>query len=346
MSLDLANLKPYKDFIFIAEAGVNHENNVEEAIEMVEKAAIAGADIIKFQAYKADTLVSKDYAKAYWDTSEEEETSQYELFKKYETFSKEEWERIKNACDAKKIGFWLSIFDIKLFNELHGLCDGIKIASGDITHHRLIELALSTKKPVIVSTGGSTENEIEELESILQGKNAASLFCRLIYPTEDKDGYLQAFKKMQDKYISMKGISDHFKLGSGESVVLGYALGASIIEKHFTLDSSRVGNDHYHSITPKVLKAVMDQINRMKVLYGQDTIDEQPIRAEYPARRGARRSLYYFGDMAKGEKITEDSLVELRPDIGISAKLVKNYIGKIILRDVKRHEIAKDTDFQ
>ena len=331
--MDFISLKPREDFIFLAEAGVNHEGSVEKAIKMVEAAAISGADAIKFQAYTADKLAHKKYAKAYWNEKEEGTKSQHKLFSKYESFKISEWSRIKKACKINNIELWLSIFDIELAKSLYKFCDGLKVASGDITFNRLHDFVLDKKIPSIFSTGASKESEIRILNEKIKDKNSISLFCRLSYPTEDLDAEYGMFSSLSKKYKSLKGISDHCKTLQGESVILAFVLGAVVVEKHFTITPDIRGNDHYHSITPEVLRSTLKSIKRMSDIYKIKS-NFIPTKAERPAREGARRSLFYTASLDKGHIINENDIIELRPVVGVEASSIKEVIGRELVSDV------------
>lgn len=330
--MDLLTLQPYRDFFFIAEAGVNHEGSLAVAIQMVESAAKAGADAIKFQAYTAKNLAHKSLAQSYWDTNSEKNTSQYDLFSKYESFSLEEWITIKKACEHNSIEFWLSIFDVELAHQLAPICDGLKVASGDLTFKRLHSELLGHQKPTIFSLGASLDSEIVELSTQITNANACALFCRLIYPTDDNSANLCDYPVYSKKFPIIKGISDHCREGTGESVLLAYALGASIVEKHFTLDSSLSGNDHYHSITPHFLNVVVNQIKRMRDLYGSLGADN--LMSQASSRTGARRSLFFTQSFQQGHIVESNDIIELRPVVGIPASDIDCVIGKKLTSDV------------
>lgn len=342
---DLLALRPYEDFFFIAEAGVNHEGSVEHAIEMVKQAASSGASAIKYQAYTAKGLAHRSLANPYWDEAEEKTPSQYELFSKYESFSKDEWLRVKRACEASDIEFWLSIFDLELFEDLAPLCDGIKVASGDITYKRLHDAVFRSGKRSIFSTGACSEDEIKKLDSTLDGRNALSLFCRLSYPTTDESAELDYYTHLSGKYSSMRGISDHCKEGKGESVLLAAMLGAVVVEKHFTLMPNAEGNDHYHSISPTVLKECLDMVERISILR-RVTSTSIPTQSELAARDGARRSLFYSRDIKRGEFLGHCDLIELRPGRYISSSRVEEFLGKVLMHDVQAHRPLSESDFK
>lgn len=341
--MDLKSLTPYKDFLFIAEAGVNHEGSINEAIKMVEAASKAGANIIKFQAYNANKLAHKNYAKAYWDQNEEKTNNQHALFSKYATFSLNEWKRVKKACEDNDIFFWLSIFDLELARNLYQICDGIKVASGDITFDRLHEFILSLNMPSIFSTGASSIEEISDLDEKIRDFNAISLFCRLSYPTRDDSAEMGMFPSLAEKFSSMRGVSDHCRPGNGESVILAFNLGATVVEKHFTLTPNIEGNDHYHSITPDVLSSTINSIKRMADIYKVSS-EIIPTQTEIPARKGARRSLFFTNDLTKGHVVSESDLIELRPVIGVEANFISKIIGKRLLNNVKSNDAVKYED--
>mgnify|MGYP002883388916 CR=1 FL=1 len=345
MSKLLPQLESFNELFLIAEAGVNHEGSLETALRMVEGAASAGASAIKFQAYTADGIAHKQHAKSYWDRTEENESSQYNLFKKYETFSKEEWEVIRKSCVTNKIEFWLSIFETKLVESLGPLCDGLKVASGDITFKRLHEEIFRLNKPTIFSLGAANHNEIIDLENKCIGKNYATLMCRLIYPTDDKYANYINYKDMKNKYKSIKGISDHCREVNSETILMSYLLGASILEKHFTLDTNLKGNDHYHSCTPSSLKKAMESISRMKIILGSNKL-ELPLKQELPARKGARRSLYLTKDLTKDQLIEPNDLIELRPCIGICASKINNVIGKYVNKNMNEGDLLTLDDIR
>ena len=331
--LNFSTLQPYQDFFFIAEAGVNHEGSVEAAISMVDEAALAGAHAIKFQAYRADYLAHPHYATAYWDKNEESLASQHKLFSKYETFGFSDWERVRSACRKNNIQFWLSIFDLELAKQLSPLCDGLKVASGDITFTRLHQYLLSLNKPIIFSTGASSYDEIAKLNQDLQNYNAALLFCRLSYPTQDNNAEYGYYPIYSEKFNLIKGISDHCLNLSGESVLLGYSLGATIVEKHFSLTPTAKGNDHYHSIDPTTLRNIMKMISRMQNLYRVSSLDV-PTATELDARKGARRSLFFTNSLPKNSIISDKDIIELRPGTFSSANQLDKFIGRKLLSDV------------
>ena len=342
MNLKLSELKSFSDFFFIAEAGVNHEGSLNKAIKMIEGASKAGASAIKFQAYTADGLAHDKYAKSYWDRDEESESSQHSLFKRFESFSKENWQIIKNACEANNIEFWLSIFETSLVESLGELCDGLKVASGDITFTRLHEKIRLLNKPTIFSLGASNHNEINQLQGQCSGMNYATLMCRLIYPTNDRYANYINYRKMSERYESIKGISDHCKDINSETIIMSFLLGACILEKHFSLDNTKKGNDHYHSCTPNSLSKALDSLDRIKILLGKE-IQELPIEQELPARKGARRSLYLTGNISSGEILKGDDLIELRPFNGICASRINEVIGKKLIKDLIKGD-ALDND--
>ena len=167
------------------------------------------------------------------------------------------------------------------------------------------------------------------------GKNYATLMCRLIYPTSDIYANYISYKKLSNKFKSIKGISDHCKEINSETLLISFLLGATILEKHFTLDSNLEGNDHYHSCTPTSLRNAMDSIARMKILLGKE-INKLPLKEEIPARIGARRGIYLNKDLNSGSILKYGDLIELRPLKGICASKINNVIGKKLSKDLKK----------
>jgi N-acetylneuraminate synthase len=229
-------IKPY----IIAEAGVNHEGKIELAKRLIDEAKDGGADAIKFQTYKADTLASKN-SPSYWDRTKEPTDSQYKLFQKYDKFWKSEFEQLKVYCEKVDIEFISTPFDLESAKFLNDLMPVFKISSSDITNKPFIEFICKFGKPILLSTGASFMFEVEEaVEWIDKYKNPlALLHCILNYPTDDKNanlGMIRALKhKFPDKII---GYSDHTLPKKMKMLETATILGAIILEKHFTFDKS------------------------------------------------------------------------------------------------------------
>ncbi len=332
--LDTKISQPY----IIAEAGVNHEGKMELAKRLIDEAKEGGADAIKFQTYKADTIASKN-SPAYWDLSKEPTTSQYELFTKHDSFWKKEFVALKEYCDSVDIEFMSTPFDIESATFLNELMPVFKISSSDITNRPFIEYMCKFQKPVILSTGASYLFEIEEAVEWIQhfGVDLTLMHCVLNYPTMDENAGLGMISVLKRKFPGlMIGYSDHTLPKDMQILETAALLGAVMIEKHFTFDKSLPGNDHYHAMDYKDLQhfrerfaSILDSLgNGKKELSGEDL-----------ARRNARRSLVAKRDIKKNSIITEEDLTWKRPAYGISPKHYYEVLGKKALRDIEQDEL-------
>jgi N-acetylneuraminate synthase len=329
--------RPY----MIAEAGVNHEGSMELAKRLIDEAAEGGADAIKFQSYKAETLASKD-SPYYWDINKEPTRSQYELFKKYDKFWKKEYEELKKYCDKVGIEFLSTPFDIESATFLNDLMPAFKISSSDITNLQFIEYQCSFNKPIILSTGASYLWEIQEAVEVVEkhGNPLILLHCVLNYPTPNKNahlGMIQGLKKHFPQHII--GYSDHTLPQEMEVVYAATLLGAAFIEKHFTFDKTLPGNDHYHAMDKEDLKLFWKKWNFVEELLGSFKVTALPD--EEPARKNARRSLVAARNIPKGKVIDEQDLTWKRPAHGISAKYYYDLIGKKALVDIQEDTVLK-----
>ena len=330
--------KPY----IIAEAGVNHEGDMDIARRLIEDAAEAGADAIKFQTYKASSIASK-FSPPYWDTTKETTQSQYELFKKYDKFWKPEYEQLKFLCDELNIEFMSTPFDIESANFLNDLMDVFKISSSDITNKPFIEHICNFKKPIIMSTGASFIHEIEEALNWTNEKKVsiAILHCILNYPTEDINANLGMIKDLQHKFPkNLIGYSDHtLPLNDMKILTMATLMGAAIIEKHFTHDKSLKGNDHYHAMDKKDLIKFYKEIDIMFSILGKS--EKKPLISEEIARKNARRSLVASLDIPKDTIISRKHITWKRPAHGISPKDLEKIIGKKTNCLINEDEIIK-----
>lgn len=323
----------YRPYI-IAEIGVNHEGSMELAKRLVDEAKEGGADAVKFQSYKAETLASKD-SPSYWDTSKEPTTSQYELFKKHDSFWKDEMQELKNYCDSIDIEFMSTPFDIESADFLNGMMDVYKISSSDITNKPFIEYMCNFGKPIILSTGASHLHEIQEAVSWIErkGNPLALLHCVLNYPTPDKNanlGMILGLKKAFPDHII--GYSDHTLPNDMKVCEMATLLGSVIIEKHFTHDKTLPGNDHYHAMDKHDLKLFRNNLERTFEILGNFKVEA--LEDEEPARRNARRSLVASRTIPAGKVITVEDLTFKRPAHGISPRFIDEIIGKTAYIDI------------
>lgn len=327
--------RPY----IIAEAGVNHEGSMDLARRLIDEAAEGGADAIKFQTYKADTIASKD-SPYYWDITKEPTRSQHELFKKYDKFWKKEYEELKVYCDKAGIEFMSTPFDVEAANFLNDLMPVFKISSSDITNLPFIEHQCRFGKPIILSTGASFHWEIQQaLDTIAMfGNKVVLMHCILNYPTMDENANLGMLLDQKHKYPeTIPGYSDHTLPGKMEVLKLATHMGAAVLEKHFTHDKTLPGNDHYHAMDKEDLKHFNREMDfTFKVL---GSFKKAPLASEEKSRANARRSLVAMKSIPSGKTIDATDLTWKRPASGISPKDISQLIGKKAQRDIKEDEV-------
>jgi N-acetylneuraminate synthase len=329
--------KPY----IIAEAGVNHEGSMELAKRLIDEAAKGGANAIKFQTYKAETIASKD-SPYYWDITKEPTTSQFELFKKYDKFWKKEYEELARYCETVQIEFMSTAFDLESAKFLNDLMPVFKISSSDLTNLPFIEFQCSFGKPIILSTGAAYKWEVMQAVETIEktGNKLCLMHCVLNYPTSDENANLGMIKDMIRLFPdTVPGYSDHTLPKDMHTLEVATLLGAAVLEKHFSHDKSLPGNDHYHAMDYKDLEHFYRRIERTFGLLG--TFEMTALESEAPARANARRSLVAGRNIAKGSVIHVDDLTWKRPASGISPREMNAVIGKKAARDITEDEVLK-----
>lgn len=325
----------------IAEAGVNHGCDMDIAARMIEEAKEGGADAIKFQTYKAETIASKD-SPSYWDLSKEPTDSQYELFKKYDRFWKKEFEVLKERCDRAGIEFLSTPFDVESATFLNDLMDVFKISSSDLNNKPFVEYLCGFGKPILLSTGASYMWEVEQSASWIQerGNPLALLHCVLNYPTDDANANLAMILELRRVFPqNMIGYSDHTLPGEMRCLETATLLGASVLEKHFTYDKTLPGNDHYHAMDREDLKRFNARMESLFLMLGQRL--KQPLLSEDSARKNARRSLVAARTIPAGKRLEPQDLTWKRPGHGIDPRDYDRLIGR-----TAREELAEDTVLQ
>mgnify|MGYP000135386597 FL=1 len=331
--------KPY----VIAEAGVNFYDTaklrgvtpLEEAMHYVDKAKEAGIDAIKFQSYKANTIASKN-SPAYWDTTKETTQSQYELFTKFDLFGEEEYRALYEHCKKVGIDFMSTPFDYASADYLDDMVDIYKISSSDLSNLPFITHIAKKGKPIYLSVGASYLSEVEQAVRTIRetGNNQiALLHCVLSYPCKNEDANLRIISTLKRIFPDITiGYSDHTLPDDTMTILTtAYLLGAEIIEKHFTLDKSLPGNDHYHAGDPEDFRKAVNNFRLVNTVLGQS--EKTVLPCELIPRREARRSLVLTRDMKKGEVITETDLIAKRPGTGISPTYQNIVIGRALLQD-------------
>jgi N-acetylneuraminate synthase len=330
---------PVRTPYVIAEVGVNHEGSMETARRLIDLAAEGGADAVKFQTYRAETLASRD-SPAYWDTTKEPTKSQFELFSRHDSFWKSEFEQLKVHCDGSGVEFLSTPFDVESARFLDALMPAFKISSSDLTISPFVDLIAGMGKPVLLSTGASTLAEIMETVAIIRahGVELALMHCILNYPTADADANLGMIPDLARRFPDTTiGYSDHTLPNADMDVLTtAWLLGATVLEKHFTHDKTLPGNDHYHAMDVEDLRTFRAAVHRHESLLG--SFEKGPIPSEGVARRNARRSLVAQVDLEAGRPITRGDLTWKRPATGISPRDMELVIGRR-----PRHRIPADT---
>lgn len=339
ISFGAITLRPDKPFL-IAEAGVNYENDLNVALRMIEEAASASADAIKFQSYKAETLASR-FSPAYWDTEKEPTRSQYELFKKYDHLNVADYQKLAEHARRCGIHFITTPFDEHFVEALAPLMPVIKVASADLTNYPLLHHIARQQKPVILSTGASTLGEVDDSVRFLKAQGVrqiALLHCVLSYPCRPEDANLGVITHLRAAFPDLIiGYSDHVPPAYGcAALTTAWMLGARILEKHFTLDKTKPGNDHYHAMDPQDIREFRAQCDYMTTLIGSDRKTVFPCEEE--ARRQARRSLVAARPLRAGETLAPQDILVKRPGTGIDPRFLDILIGAVVLRDIQDDE--------
>jgi len=326
----------------IAEVGVNHNGDLSLAKKMIDEAKKAGADAIKFQSFKAETLVTKSAEKEKYQRTKTKE-SQYEMLKKLELSEKEQ-KALFSYCQKRKIIFLSTPYGEEDADFLEKLgVPAFKISSSDITHLPLLKHIAKKKLPMIISTGASYLEEVKEAVKAVksQGNNKIILMhCTNIYPAPLEDVNLRAIYTLRKTFNLPIGYSDH-TLGTTVPIA-AVAIGAVAIEKHFTLDRKLPGPDQKASSEPKEIKEMVKLIRDTEKALGAPL--KAPVRGEHEDRILGRRSIIAKTDIKKGEIIKNNMLIIKRPGDGIQPKDIDKIIGKRAKRNIKKDVSIKRID--
>lgn len=330
------------DRIFIiAEAGVNHNGDMQTARRLIDTAAAAGADAVKFQTFKTENLVCRNAKKAAYqmETTSAEE-SQFDMLKKLELTPDMHRELI-SYCHKKNIMFLSTPFDL---DSLRYLVDCglaiIKIPSGEITNYPLLREAAKSGKRIILSSGMSTLDEVREAVAVLKENGSSDitvLHCNTEYPTPFSDVNLRAMQTIREKLGVSVGYSDHTQ--GTEAAVAATALGAEIIEKHFTLDKNMEGPDHKASLEPDELTEMVRAIRHIEQALGDG--EKEPSESEKKNMSVARKSIVAGRGIKAGERFSEENLAAKRPGTGVSPMLWNQVIGRKAKRDFAADEMIE-----
>lgn len=324
--------------LIIAEIGVNHNGSIDLAKQMIEVAKGCGADIVKFQTFNVDAITSKSAEMAqYQKENLGEEKSQKEMLSSL-ALSHSDFKELAECCKKIGIKFLSTPFDIESVRFLNNLQDMWKIPSGEITNYPyLVEIA-RTKKKIILSTGMSTIEEVDDALKVLRENGAGDvvlLHCTTDYPAPIDTVNLEAMLALRERFDCPVGYSDHTK--GIEVSIAAVAMGATVIEKHLTLDKTMSGPDHKASLEPNELKELIVAIRNVEKARG--IREKKPTESEVRNRSVVRKSIVALKPIHKGEIFSTDNLTTKRPGTGISLMKWNEIIGTIAERDYKEDEL-------
>lgn len=324
----------------IAEAGVNHNGSFELACKLVDAAKAAGVDCIKFQTFKSRNLVSNNAQKADYQKETTGEGSQVDMLKKLE-LSYDEFLALKNYCDRIGISFLSTPFDFDSIEFLNSIDMPFwKIPSGEVTNYPYLFALAKTRKPVMMSTGMCEMAEIEAAIQVLRENGTTEiklLHCNTEYPTPFEDVNLRAMQTMRDSFGLEVGYSDHTK--GIEVPIAAVALGATVVEKHFTLDRNMEGPDHKASLEPNELAAMVTSIRHIEHALGNG--NKTPSPSEKKNIAVARKSIVAKCAIKAGELLTEENITVKRPGSGVSPMRWKDVLGTKAVRDYEEDELIE-----
>jgi len=332
----------------IAEAGVNHNGNLEIAKKLIDEAARAGADYVKFQTFKADKLLDKSAKKAKYQEETTGKGGQYEMLKKLE-LSENDHFILKDYCIKKGIKFLSTAFDVDSLKFLveDVEIDMIKIPSGEINNYFLLKKIAQYNIDTVMSTGMCDLSEIHDslnflLKHGLNKENLTILHCTTAYPTKIEDVNLKAILTIKNEFNCPVGYSDH-TLGN-EVCIASIGMGSVVLEKHFTLDKKMEGPDHLASMEPDQLRDLVKAVRDLEIGLGNG--DKKPKPIEIENKKIARKSLFYLSDVEAGETLSEAMLTAKRPASGINPLKLDELLGKKLKHSVKSGGIVKFSDYE
>ena len=320
-----------KTFI-IAEIGVNHNGSVEFAKKMIKSACECGVDAVKFQTFNSEDLVTENAETADYQEKNTNEDSQLKMLKKLE-LSFDDFKELKDYALKNGVIFISSPFDVNSVDLLETLDVPLyKLGSGELNNFELIDYVQKTNKPIIISTGMATLDEIRETYDFIENKdNLIILHCITGYPTSFEEANLNFIKTLKSEFDVPIGFSDHSP--GIELPIAAVALGACVVEKHFTLDKNLEGPDHKASLNPKEFKAMVDAIRNVEVAMGDGI--RKFSDTELEIKKVARKSIVLNQDVKKGTKLQREMLSIKRPGTGIPPKFINDVIGKETIEDLK-----------
>lgn len=322
----------------IAEIGVNHNGSIELAKNMIKSASRCGVDAVKFQTFRSEDLVTENAKTADYQQKNANESSQLEMLKKLElTF--EDFKELKDYASKCNVMFISSPFDINSVDLLENLNVSLyKLGSGELNNFELIDYVQKTNKPMILSTGMATLDEIKETYDFIENKeNLIILHCITGYPTSFEEANLNFIKTLQSEFDVPIGFSDHSP--GIELPIAAVALGACVVEKHFTLDKTLEGPDHKASLNPVEFKAMVDAIRNVEIAMGDGV--RKFSENELEIKKIARKSIILNEDVSKGRSIEKKMLAIKRPGTGIAPKYLNQVIGRKVNQDLNKNAVLK-----
>lgn len=341
-------IKEHSKVFIIAEAGVNHNGQLDLALKLIDAAASAGADAVKFQTFKAEEVVTEEGEMAsYQEKNIGKNLSQREMLKTLE-LPEEFYPKIIQRCQEKNILFMSTPHGgKKSVDFLESLeLEVYKIGSGDLTNYILLNKVAKTGKPIILSSGMATLDEVKEAIQFIRSKGndqIAILHCTTNYPCPPEEVNLLAMKTMMEELDVPVGFSDHTQ--GNQAAIIAATLGMAIYECHFTLDKTLPGPDHVASAEPEELKSRIEAIRAATTILGNATKKPNPSELKSMVKV-ARRSIVAGRDLAQGEILSEDDLEAKRPGDGISPTQYENFIGKRLKVGLKKDQKIQQTDIE
>lgn len=330
----------------IAEAGVNHNGKMELAYRLIDEAKKAGVDVIKFQNFKTEKMCKADLAKEeYQQQADKTEESQYQMLKRLE-LSEEDTVRLKEYTEAAGLGFMSTPYDYESVDFLDRIdLETFKIGSGEITDLPFLRYVAGKKRAIILSTGASTMEEIRQAVETIRAVSDAPLsllHCTSAYPTPPEHVNLKAMLTLEKEFGLPTGFSDHTRGITAD--VAAVALGARIVEKHFTLDKDLPGPDHKASLDPEELRAMVAAVRECEAMLGSP--EKAPTPVEQETIKMGRRSILSARPIAEGQAVSAEDLIIKRPGTGIPPSMFDQIVGSIALHDIPADTVLQLDDFK
>ena len=327
----------------IAEVGVNHDGDVSRALDLVDMAAETGADAVKFQTFCTQSLAAPGARKAAYQDRSSQDLDQVAMLKRLELAFDDFW-ALKKRAESHDLQFMSTPFDVEsvrfLLDDMN--LPRIKIGSGNLTDVVLLREIAQRQTSVILSTGMSTLDEVQQAVQLLQGLDLSLLHCTSSYPAQAEDANLKAMQTLQQHFGLPVGYSDHSQ--GYDLAMAAVAMGAQCIEKHLTYDQQAAGPDHAASSTPKQFKEMVDKIRMIEQALGDGV--KRPRPSELDVRYVARKSVHLARDMAEGQIITAEDLVLLRPESGMSPYRLDQAVGRRLQGTKRSGEPLQEEDLR